>query len=72
MRLHTVAGMMRSDGDEEPSRRYSLVIEPGAGVAWALSHRINLIAQASLDFVDGANDDLRRFSVGLGLELCRQ
>jgi len=72
VRLRTVAGMMQREGEDGLSRRYSLVIEPGAGVAWALSHRVNLIAQASLDFVDGANDDLRRFSVGLGLELCRQ
>jgi len=72
VRLRTVAGMMRSDGEDERSRRYSLVIEPGVGAAWALSHRFNLVVQASLDFVDGANDDLRRFSLGLGLELCRQ
>ncbi len=72
LRLRTIAGMTRLDSDDERSRRLYLVVEPGVGVAWALSHRLNLTAQAGLDFVDGANDDLRRFSLGLGLELCRQ
>ena len=72
LRLRTVAGFMTKDKGDEPAKRLSLVVEPGFGLAWALSHRINFTAQVSLDFVDGTNDELRRFSWGLGLELCRQ
>jgi hypothetical protein len=72
LRLRTVAGFMTKDKGDELAKRLSLVVEPGFGLAWALSHRINFTAQVSLDFVDGTNDELRRFSWGLGLELCRQ
>jgi hypothetical protein len=71
-RLRTVAGFMYRDLEDEMSKRLSLVVEPGIGLAWALSHRLNLTTQVSLDFVNGTNDELRRFSWGLGLELCRQ
>ncbi len=72
LRLRTVAGFMYKDLEDEMSKRLSLVVEPGIGLAWALSHRLNLTTHVSLDFVNGTNDELRRFSLGLGLELCRQ
>jgi len=72
LRLRTVAGFMYKGKEDELARRLSLVVEPGFGLAWALSHRLNLTTQVSLDFVNGTNDQLRRFSWGLGLELCRQ
>ncbi len=72
LRLRTVAGFMYKDKEAEMDKLLSLVVEPGFGLAWALSHRFNLTTQVSLDFVDGTNDQLRRFSWGLGLELCRQ
>ncbi len=72
LRLRTVAGFMYKDRENELAKLLSLVVEPGFGLSWALSHRINLTTQVSLDFVDGTNDKLRRFSWGLGLELCRQ
>jgi hypothetical protein len=72
LRLRTVAGFMYKDKENELAKLLSLVVEPGFGLSWALSHRINFTTQVSLDFVDGTNDNLRRFSWGLGLELCRQ
>jgi hypothetical protein len=72
LRLRTVAGLMYKDKEDEQAKLLSLVVEPGFGLSWALSHRINLTTQVSLDFVNGTNDELRRFSWGLGLELCRQ
>ena len=72
LRLRTVAGFMYKDKENELAKLLSLVIEPGFGLSWALSQRINFTTQVSLDFVDGTNDKLRRFSWGLGLELCRQ
>lgn len=72
VRLRTIAGFMYKDREDEKSRLLSTVVEPGIGLAWMLSHRLNLITHASLDFVNGTNDQLRRFSWGLGLELCRQ
>lgn len=72
LRLRTVAGFMFKDREDELARRMSTVVEPGFGLAWTLSRRLKLTTQASLDFVNGDNDDLRRFSWGLGLELCRQ
>ena len=72
LRLRAVAGFMYKDKEDEQAKLLSLVVEPGFGLSWALSHRINLTTQVSLDFVNGTNDELRRFSWGLGLELCRQ
>ena len=72
LRLRTVAGFMYKNKEDELAKLLSLVVEPGFGLSWALSHRLNLTTQVSLDFVDGTNDNLRRFSWGLGLELCRQ
>ncbi len=72
LRLRTIAGFMYRDREDELAKRLSTVVEPGFGLAWALSRRLKLTTQASLDFVNGDNDDLRRFSWGLGLELCRQ
>jgi hypothetical protein len=63
---------MYKNKENELAKLLSLVVEPGFGLSWALSHRINVTTQVSLDFVDGTNDNLRRFSWGLGLELCRQ
>ncbi len=72
LRLRTVAGFMYKDKQDELAKSLSLVVEPGFGLAWALSHRFNLTSQVSIDFVNGSNDELRRFSWGVGLELCRQ
>jgi len=72
LRLRTVAGFMYRDKQDEQAKLLSLVVEPGFGLSWRLSHRFNLTSQVSLDFVNGSNDALRRFSWGLGLELCRQ
>jgi len=72
VRLRTVAGFMYKDAADEKAKLLSTVVEPGIGLAWTLSHRLNLTTHASLDFVNGTNDELGRFSWGLGLELCRQ
>ncbi len=72
VRLRTVAGFMYKDTADEKAKLLSTVVEPGIGLAWALSRRLNLTTHASLDFVNGSNDGLGRFSWGLGLELCRQ
>jgi hypothetical protein len=72
LRLRTVAGFMYKNREDELGKLLSLVVEPGFGLAWALSHRLNVTTQVSLDFINGSNDELRRFSWGLGLELCRQ
>jgi hypothetical protein len=40
-------------------------------LAWALSTQLKIVTQLSLDFVNGTNDNLRRFSWALGLEFCK-
>jgi hypothetical protein len=72
LRLRTVAGFMYKNKEDELGKLLSLLVEPGIGLAWALSRRLNITTHVSLDFVNGSNDELRRFSWGLGLELCRQ
>ncbi len=72
LKLRTVAGFMYKSVEDELAKKMSLVVEPGAGLSWELSPQLKLVTQISLDFVNGTNDSLRRFSWGLGMELCRQ
>ena len=71
-RLRTITGFMYKSREDELSKKMSLVVEPGVGLAWELSRQLKIVSQLSLDFVNGTNDNLRRFSWGLGLELCKQ
>jgi hypothetical protein len=68
LRLRTIAGFMYKSVEDELARKMSLVVEPGAGLSWELNPRLKLVTQLSLDFVNGTNDNLRRFSWGLGIE----
>jgi hypothetical protein len=70
--LRTIAGFMYKSIEDELAKKMSLVVEPGVGLAWALSNQLKIVTQVSLDFVNGTNDSLRRFSWGLGLEFCKQ
>jgi hypothetical protein len=70
--LRTIAGFMYKSIEDELAKKMSLVVEPGAGLAWALSNQLKIVSQISLDFVNGTNDNLSRFSWGLGLEFCKQ
>ena len=71
-RLRTITGFMYKSREDELAKKMSLVVEPGVGLAWQLSGQLKIVSQLSLDFVNGTNDNLRRFSLGLGLELCKQ
>ncbi|MCJ7526008.1 MAG: caspase family protein [Candidatus Aminicenantes bacterium] len=71
-RLRTITGFMYKSKEDELARKMSLVVEPGVGLAWELSRQLKIVSQLSLDFVNGTNDNLRRFSWGLGLEFCKQ
>jgi hypothetical protein len=71
-KLRTTSGFMYKNIEDEMAKRMSLVLEPGAGLAWALSDQLKIVSQISLDFVNGTNDHLRRYSWGLGLEFFRQ
>lgn len=71
-RLRTVAGFMYKSREDELAKKMSLVVEPGAGITWELNRQLKIVSQLSLDFVNGTNDNLRRFSWGLGLEFCKQ
>lgn len=71
LRTRTVAGLMYRNREEELARRLTLVLEPGIGVTWRVGTRSRLVAHLSLDFVDGSNDSLRRYSCGLGVEIGR-
>lgn len=71
-RLRTITGFMYKSKEDELAKKMSLVVEPGAGLAWELSQQWKIVSQLSLDFVNGTNDNLRRFSWGLGLEFCKQ
>ncbi len=68
-RLRTVAGFMYKNLEDELAKKMSLVVEPGAGLTWELNPRLHLATQISLDFVNGTNDNLRRYSWGLGIEI---
>jgi hypothetical protein len=70
-RLRTIAGLMYKSKEDELAKKMSLVVEPGAGLAWALGTQLKIVTQLSLDFVNGTNDNLRRFSWALGLEFCK-
>jgi hypothetical protein len=71
-KLRTIVGFMYKSKEDELAKKMSLVLEPGAGLAWALSAQLKIVTQLNLDFVNGTNDNLRRFSWGLGLEFCKQ
>ena len=68
LRLRTIAGFMYKSVEDELAKKMSLVVEPGAGLSWELNPKLKLVTQLSLDFVNGTNDSLRRFSWGLGVE----
>jgi hypothetical protein len=68
LRLRTIAGFMYKSVEDELAKKMSLVVETGAGLSWELNPQLRLVTQLSLDFVNGTNDDLRRFSWGLGVE----
>jgi hypothetical protein len=71
-KLKTIVGFMYKNIEDELAKKMSMVLEPGAGLAWSISTQLKIITQLSLDFVNGTNDNLRRFSWGFGVEFCKQ
>ena len=71
-RLRSITGIMYKSREDELARKMSLVEEPGVCLAWALNTQLKIVTQLSLYFINGSNDNLRRFSWGLGIEFCKQ
>jgi hypothetical protein len=71
VRLRTIVGFMYKNAEERLARHLSTVVEPGVGLALSLNRNLKVVTYVSLDFVSGTNDNLRRYSWGLGLEYAK-